>query len=133
MTSSDDVLSWRLDMDNGLPWPISDQSRVCLRRFRLVWDALQRADRLDLQLPRSLIADEMERFKMWAGNIGAIYIPGRRDASLDLRLVDAPLVANQVLEFLEALARDLDSGMQSLEIASLNLLILLSSLANCIR
>ena len=97
-------------MSVGLPRPISDQSKTCLRRFQLIKDAVQNSNEPNLGMPQTLVSDEMERFRMWAGSIGAVYVPGRQDASLDLRLIDAPLIAGQVLEFLEALARDLDSG-----------------------
>lgn len=63
-----------------------------------------------------MVSDETERFKTWAGNIGAIHDPGRQDTSLDLRLKEAPDIAGQVLEFLVSLAQDLDSGKQSLEV-----------------
>lgn len=119
-------------MSYGLPRPISDQSKICLRRFNQIWDAVRSADDVDLKLPPSWISDEFERFRSWAGSIGAVYLPGRQDSSLDLRLVEAPMIAKQVVDFLESLARDLESGERSLKSAQIELLLIFSSLGNCI-
>lgn len=97
-------------MSIGLPRPISDQSKLCLSRFHQIEKEIRRPNGLGYGLPLSLVSDETERFKIWAGSIGAIHDPGRRDTSLDLRLKEAPEIAGQVLEFLESLAQDLDSG-----------------------
>lgn len=51
---------------------------------------------------RIMFQDELDRFKIWAGNIGATLKPESR-ASLDFRLKAAPSVARLVLDCLHDL------------------------------
>ena len=88
--------------------PISEKSTICLRFFREIEAVLQSTARPDLKLPVTLVSDELDRFKLWAGSIGAIYDPTHRDSSLDLRLVEAPRVASQVIAFLDICTKKLD-------------------------
>ena len=97
-------------MSTGIPHPLSEQTKTCLRRFQAVENVLRQSNGGDAILSVLLFSDELDRFKMWASNIGAIYDPSRRDASLDLRLVNAPGIADQVLEFLHSLGKELDGG-----------------------
>ena len=64
----------------------------------------------DTRLSVSLVSDGFDRFRLWAGNIGAIYVPNRQDASLDLRLKDVPMIADEVIGCLKDLLEELDDG-----------------------
>lgn len=85
--------------------PFFEQSTVCLRQFREIEDEIRRPNELHLNLPVSLVSDEMDRFRRWTGSIGAVYIPSqlKRYASLE----------HTILGFLEGLSEDLDSGEPS--------------------
>ena len=61
---------------------------------------------------RIMVRDEFDRFKIWAGNIGATLKPESR-ASLDHRLNAAPNVARLVLDCLLDLKESL-AGSESL-------------------
>lgn len=62
--------------------------------------------------PRIMVRDEFDRFKIWAGNIGATLKPESR-ASLDHRLNAAPSVARLVHDCLLDLKESL-TGSESL-------------------
>ena len=66
----------------------------------------------DRSHPRITVRDELDRFKIWAGNIGATLKPESR-ASLDHRLKGAPGVARLVLDCLHDLEESL-AGSESL-------------------
>lgn len=68
----------------------------------------------DSMLSSPLVSDGFDRFKLWAGNIGAIHVPNRQDSSLDQRLKEAPTVADEVIACLKALIANLDDGKSSL-------------------
>ena len=62
--------------------------------------------------PQIMLRDELDRFKIWAGNIGATLKPESR-ASLDHRLKDAPGVVRLVIDCLHDLEESL-AGSESL-------------------
>ena len=62
--------------------------------------------------PRVLLCDEFDRFKLWAGNIGATLNPQSK-ASLDHRLRAATQVARLVLDCLRDLETSLTASMPS--------------------
>ena len=102
-------------MDGHSRRPFSEQSALCLRRFQEVEDEIRRPNDLHLNMPVSLISDEMARFRRWIGIIRAVYIPSQPYASLDDREMPACTagVMERVLEFLEDIAEDLDGGKPS--------------------
>jgi hypothetical protein len=88
----------------------------CLDAFRILCTALQ--IRVDTELAKlrvdnvggislSGVKDELGRFKVWVGNIGA-HRTGR--SSLDHRLRDASHIRKQVVRLLEDLAESLLDG-----------------------
>lgn len=80
------------------------QAALCLDSFKKLCLRLQSAERLGdkehcLELPDESLIDAMDRFKIWAGNIGALQ-SGR--ASLDYRLGHSDL-SMEVLRLLKQL------------------------------
>lgn len=80
------------------------QAAYCLDCFKRICQRLQSAERLEdedhcLELPEESLTDAMDRFKIWAGNIGALQ-SGR--ASLDYRLGHSD-VRMEVLRLLKQL------------------------------
>jgi hypothetical protein len=80
------------------------QAASCLIFFRKICQRLQSTERLEdeghcLGLPEESFNDAMDRFKIWAGNIGALQ-SGR--ASLDYRLGHSD-VRTEVLRLLKQL------------------------------
>ena len=98
-------------MSIALPRPISDQTKTCLRHFRVIEGALKQPQSSDSLLSVSLFSNELDRFMVWASNVGAVFEPSRKDVSLDLRLIKAPEVADHVLQFLQSLEKELIGGI----------------------
>src|SRR5579871_6890938 len=88
---------------------LAQQTRSCLTAFNSLCRLLESPSN---SLPRGQlrqfsIYDEFGRFKVWAGNIGALQ---HGPASLDERLQNAAHVRIQVLENLIDLATSLEQG-----------------------
>ena len=83
---------------------IAFRSIECLRHFEYL---VQEAQHLEGKspLPASTVGDELGRFKIWAGNIGALQ---RDSRSLDYRLREASQVRDQVVRIL----KDLESSIR---------------------
>jgi hypothetical protein len=80
---------------------ISDASASCLRGFDLLASALATADSDHRQnMPPKQLENEHGRFKVWAGNLGALQI-GR--SSLDFRLRESTVMQSNVLKLLHQL------------------------------
>jgi hypothetical protein len=61
------------------------------------------------EMPARVIQDELGRFRVWAGNMGALQDPDST-ASLDFRLIDAPQIRQQVLRILRRLIQSIQKG-----------------------
>ena len=84
-------------------------SADCLRLFKTLSRELQQAGELYReQITIPALLDELGRFKIWAGNIGALQ--GGR-SSLDYRLGDAPHISNLVVQILRDLEDSLKQGL----------------------
>ena len=88
-------------MAQDLEPTIASESKACIRHFEEICSII---NSLGSQHPKELsphtIPDEFGRFRVWAGNIGALQ-PGT--SSLDRRLKKAPHVQRQVLQLLNDL------------------------------
>lgn len=83
---------------------IASRSVQCLRHFERLAEEAQNSEG-EPPLSASAVGDELGRFKIWAGNIGAFQ---RDSRSLDYRLREASQVGDQVTKILE----DLDFSLQ---------------------
>jgi hypothetical protein len=73
----------------------------CLRSFAQVCKSLQAASlSISGQIQLDALEDEIGRFRVWAGNLGALQ---RGHSSLDYRLREAPLVRENVMKLLKEL------------------------------
>lgn len=87
----------------------------CLERFRglcsALWEIKHHGDDVDQvqldEIPITKVEDELRRFKVWVGNIGA-HRTGR--SSMDYRLRDASHIRQQVFKLLKDLAESLTDG-----------------------
>lgn len=78
------------------PSPIKDATSRCLESFKSILDTTPAAS-------LSKVEDNLSRFRIWAGNLGAYHgLPNR--ACADSRLRDAPEVKNRILELLNELS-----------------------------
>ncbi|KAH7135409.1 hypothetical protein B0J11DRAFT_158752 [Dendryphion nanum] len=85
----------------------------CIRNFQDLIKSLQSSpEELRIQISVSALENELSRFKIWCGNLGALQ---RGRSSLDVRLRDSIIMKATVLRFLEQLQ---DSTRQSLEITT---------------
>lgn len=77
---------------------IADHSRQCVQSFGQLAELIQEnVDEYESQLSVTKVSDEFGRFKIWAGNIGALQEDSR---SLDYRLREASQVRDQVTKIL---------------------------------
>ena len=92
-------------MSSGSPPFIAPKAHECVRRFNALCSLLPEADRI----ARPALVDQLGRFKIWAGNIGAFQeLP--LPSSLDHRLREAPKIVDQVVELLNDLNETLQEG-----------------------
>lgn len=97
--------------------PLAGATRRCMAAFvRLVSCSQAVVDKFRAQLPLHVARNQHDRFRLWAGNLGALS-SGR--ASLDFRLMDSALMQNTVLKLLE----DLESSITKSDKAFLNLIV----------
>jgi len=61
------------------------------------------------ELALQLVQDQIGRFSVWAGNVGA-HNPASSRMSLDYKLKEAPHIHNTVVELLEELSTSLESA-----------------------
>lgn len=85
---------------------IADWVAQCLAAFKTVSSIRTEIDG-DQRSVVQAINNELSRFRLWAGNIGA-HRRGR--SSLDYRLRDASTLKSQVIRLLENLHESLDDG-----------------------
>ncbi|KAF2126814.1 hypothetical protein P153DRAFT_70755 [Dothidotthia symphoricarpi CBS 119687] len=90
----------------GDPSSIANHVQACFNGFQIVYNGLVNAElHIKGKLPPGVVNDEVGRFRLWCGNIGA-HRSGR--SSLDHRLREASHIRDQVLELL----RDLITVLQ---------------------
>ena len=100
---SDKFVGWT--MSSGGPPLIAPKAHECVRRFSALCSLLPEADRI----AHPALVDQLGRFKIWAGNIGAFQeLP--LPSSLDYRLREAPKIVDQVIELLDDLDETLQEG-----------------------
>jgi hypothetical protein len=83
----------------------------CARGFRDLSTALTAIPHFATQTPPETINDELDRFKIWVGNIAA-HRQGRR--SLEYRLRDAAHLKSEVNDLLQVLQNSLAKGQSSI-------------------
>ena len=88
---------------------VRELSAKCQQLFKNLSLQLQQAgDRYQEQITIPALLDELGRFKIWAGNNGALQ-SGR--SSLDYRLRDALYISNLVVRILRDLEDSLTQGL----------------------
>jgi hypothetical protein len=92
-----------------MPTTIADHVFSCLKSFKSVTSIAceEPGGQGDSKNPEWKIGDEMLRFRVWSGNLGA-HQQGK--SSLDYRLRDASHLSTQVKSLLEDLKDALDNG-----------------------
>ena len=83
---------------------ISDAHAKCYFAFENLIDAIQHPKRdFKDQVLLKDVEEEFDKYKIWAGNVGAAHSAKRYEISLDYRLREASFFKNQVLNLLAAL------------------------------
>jgi hypothetical protein len=89
---------------------IASQCRLCVSYFDQLSSLLKAADGQSLfGISHIAVCGELGRFKIWAGNIGALQTI-KWQSSLDYRLREAPKMLRQVVQLLEDLSESLQDG-----------------------
>ena len=86
---------------------VAERSHVCLQNLRTIIDALASPDRTPGRVLHQQVVDELERFSLWIGNIGALN-PPQSSLSLEYRLQEADDVLSHIYDLLD----DLDEVTQ---------------------
>ena len=89
---------------------LATASRACAQAFTQLCTLLKDPQHEELSgLTQSAIEDECSRFRIWAGNLGALQqLPS--PTSLDHRLRQSPKIACHIHELLEVLKDSLQDG-----------------------
>lgn len=88
---------------------IADRTHTCLESFNALIHALEtRSIGHGDELSLLAVEDQIGRFRLWAGNLGALQ-EGR--SSLDYRLRDAKFIAENVRRLLDSLQASLIGGI----------------------
>lgn len=91
---------------------IADQVKHCFAAFRRASSELDQADeQIARKIRSSDLTDELGRFRLWCGNIGA-HRDGR--SSLAHKLRDASHIREQVIELLQNLQVTIEEGALSI-------------------
>lgn len=81
---------------------------ACLRSFQALSYSLDEHDSsFGEQINREALDDELGRFRVWSGNLGALQ---KGHSSLDYRLRDSPLLLSNVLKLLDELKSNIGEG-----------------------
>ena len=76
---------------------ISDRHFECFASFTKLVSAVEKSDRaFEDQAPTQAVLNEFDRYKVWAGNMGAAHFGKRYPISLDYRLREASFYKDQV-------------------------------------
>jgi len=90
---------------------ICDSHAQCYTAFQSLLEALDRPARdFRAQLPPKTVDEEFDKYKIWAGNVGAAHRGRRYEISLDYRLREASFIKKQVLSLLDSLEDKLNQA-----------------------
>jgi hypothetical protein len=90
--------------------PIASQCWLCVSYFNQLSSLLKAPERQSLfGISHTAVCDELGRFRIWAGNIGALQTI-KLQSSLDYRLREAPKILRQIVQLLEDLNESLQDG-----------------------
>ncbi|KAG8162228.1 hypothetical protein KVR01_007993 [Diaporthe batatas] len=67
---------------------------------RILLDVLEKSKTIESPVEARKVEDVLDRFKLWAGNLGALH-PAHKRVSLESRLADSPGVRDQICEHLD--------------------------------
>ncbi len=89
---------------------IADKSILCITKFQSLKELLADAE-VEQKFGMKLLDcnDVLSRFKLWAGNIGALQ-DSQLASSLEHRLRNAQGVAKRIIKLLEEMMEDLEDG-----------------------
>ncbi|SLM36315.1 hypothetical protein LPUS_05843 [Lasallia pustulata] len=93
-------------MTSGRASAIATQARSCIDDFKILSSLVQDLGHQSQWISNSMICDELGRYQIWAGNIGA-FQEAQLPVSLDYRLRAQPKIAKQIIELLEDLEETL--------------------------
>lgn len=81
---------------------VSAQCRACITALKTIISILSNPTKLKGRIYHEQVTDELERFGLWMGNIGALHQLGS-SMSLESRLSEADDVLNYILELIDDL------------------------------
>jgi hypothetical protein len=81
---------------------VSKQCQACTSTLKSVISTLSNPNRQKERVHHAQVNDELERFSLWIGNIGALN-PPESSLSLEARLLEANYILTHILELLDNL------------------------------
>jgi len=94
-----------------MPVLISHVHTKCYESFEQLLEALQHPARdFATQFSLTEASEEFDKYKIWAGNVGAAHTGRRYEISLDYRLREASFMKSQVVALLETLLKHLSAA-----------------------
>jgi hypothetical protein len=78
---------------------VSDQCRSCLVTFQEIISILSQPDHLDGHVKYTQVSEELDRFSLFVGNIGALHQP-ESSMSIESRLREVEDVLTHILSLL---------------------------------
>lgn len=81
---------------------VSEQCQACITTLKTIVSTLSDPDRQKGRVHHEQVNDELEKFSLWMGNIGALHRP-ESSLSLESRLCEANDVLTHTLELLDDL------------------------------
>ncbi|KAF2808968.1 uncharacterized protein BDZ99DRAFT_343877, partial [Mytilinidion resinicola] len=82
--------------------PVSEQCRSCIKDLKTIISTLSNPSKQKGRVHHEQVNDELERFSLWIGNIGAIH-PPESPMSLESRLCEANDVLTHIIDLLNDL------------------------------
>ncbi|KAJ4294170.1 hypothetical protein N0V90_007860 [Kalmusia sp. IMI 367209] len=82
--------------------PVSAQCRACITTLKTIISTLSDPNKQKSRLHHQQVNDELERFSLWIGNIGAIHLP-ESPLSLESRLHGSEYILTHILKLLNDL------------------------------
>lgn len=106
-------------MNNLAQATLPEKSRIVQRRFADLINDLE-GQNTPNGISAAEITDALERFALWAGNLGALREPASK-LSLEYRLSEAPEIRTQIHRQLDYLIEAIDDGMSQIDHSSANI------------
>ena len=96
---------------------ISTQCTACITTLKSIISSLANLKHRQGKVSHERVSEELDRFILWAGNIGAMHVP-ESPLSLESRLCDEKEILTYILELLDDINETSSEGKPAHELLS---------------